>query len=59
MLKESAKSMVRGAAMRDAEIMFIVEESAKVMTTGPTPSGGIQESSEDRRITKYSVIIRP
>jgi hypothetical protein len=51
--------MVRGAAMRDAEIMFIVEESAKVMTTGPTSSGGIQESSEDRRITKYSVIIRP
>jgi hypothetical protein len=44
--------MAQGAAMRDAEKMSSVEESAKVMTTRPTPSGGIKESLEDRRITK-------
>ena len=51
-LKVSAESMAQGAAMRDAEKMSSVEESAKVMTTRPTPSGGIKESLEDRRITK-------
>jgi len=54
-LEESAKGMARGAATVDAKKISSLEESAKVMTTGPMPSGGIQESSEDRRITKYSV----
>jgi hypothetical protein len=40
--------------MRDAKKMSSVEESAEVMTTWPTPSGGIKESSKDRIITKYS-----
>jgi len=44
MLEESAKGIARGAATSDAKKMSTLEESArKVMTTGPTPSGGIQD----------------
>jgi len=35
--------MARGAATRDAKKKSTLEMSAEIMTTGPTPSGGIQD----------------